>query len=64
MANSEYIEMLIERDTAKPVKKYEPITEGIDPWAICPVCGRLLLMSNIKFCEMCGQRVDMTTWEL
>ena len=39
MAN-DYIEMLKERDKAKPVKKYVPITEGIKPWAMCPTCGR------------------------
>ena len=63
MAN-DYIEMLKERDKAKPVKKYVPITEGIEPWAMCPSCGRLLLTNDIKFCDMCGQRVLMDTWEL
>ena len=63
MAN-DYIEMLKERDKAKAVKKYVPITEGIGPWAMCPSCGSLLLTDNIKFCDNCGQRVDMTTWEL
>lgn len=63
MAN-DYIKMLKERDTAKAVKKYVPITEGIEPWAMCPVCGHLLLYDDIKFCATCGQRVDMTTWEL
>lgn len=63
MAN-DYIEMLKERDKAKAVKKYVPITEGIEPWAMCPNCGRLLLTEDINFCDRCGQRVDMTTWEL
>ena len=63
MAN-DYIEMLKERDKAKAVKRYVPITEGIDPWAMCPNCGRLLLTEDINFCDMCGQRVDMNTWEL
>lgn len=63
MANN-YIEMLKERDKAKPVKKYVPITEGIEPWAMCPECGRLLLTNDINFCDNCGQRVDMTTWAL
>lgn len=63
MAN-DYIEMLKERDKAKPVKKYVPITEGIEPWAMCPECGRLLLTNGINFCDNCGQRVDMTTWAL
>ena len=59
-----YIEMLKERDTARPVKKYVPITEGIKPWAMCPSCGRLLLTDDINFCPRCGQRVDMDTWAL
>lgn len=63
MAN-DYIEMLKERDKAKAVKRYVPITEGIEPWAMCPNCGRLLLTNSIHFCDNCGQRVDMTTWEL
>ena len=63
MAN-DYIEMLKERDKARAVKKYVPITEGIEPWAMCPICGRLLLTEDINFCSNCGQRVDMTTWEL
>lgn len=63
MANN-YIEMLKKRDEAMPVKKYVPITEGIDPWAMCPNCGRLLLTEDINFCDHCGQRVDMTNWEL
>ena len=63
MAN-DYIEMLKERDKALPVKKYVPITEGIEPWAMCPKCGRLLLTDGINFCDSCGQRVDMDTWAL
>lgn len=63
MAN-DYIEMLKDRDKAKAVKKYVPITEGIEPWAMCPNCGRLLLTEDINFCDNCGQRVDMNTWEL
>ena len=63
MAN-DYIEMLKERDKAKAVKRYVPITEGIEPWAMCPNCGRLLLTDDIHFCDNCGQRVDMTVWEL
>ena len=63
MAN-DYIQMLKERDKAKAVKKYVPITEGIEPWAMCPSCGRLLLTDGINFCDNCGQRVDMTIWEL
>ena len=64
MANNDYIEMLKERDKAKPVKKYVPVTEGIEPWAKCPTRGRLLLAEDINFCDMCGQRVLMDTWEL
>lgn len=60
----DYITELKERDKAKPVKKYVPITEGIEPWAMCPNCGKLLLTEDINFCSNCGQRVDMTTWEL
>lgn len=58
------IDELLERNRAKAVKKYVPLLEGIDPWAMCPVCGHLLLTESINFCENCGQRVDMTTWAL
>ena len=58
------IDELLERNRAKAVKKYIPLSEDIDPWAMCPVCGRLLLTDSVKFCENCGQRVDMTTWAL
>lgn len=64
MANNDYIEMLKERDKAMAVKKYTPITEDIEPWAMCPNCGRLLLTDDIKFCPECGQRVLMDTWAL
>ena len=64
MADKKLIDELLERNRAKAVKKYVPITEGIEPWAMCPTCGRLLLTEDINFCDMCGQRVDMNTWEL
>lgn len=64
MADKKLIDELLERDKAKAVKKYVPITEGIEPWAMCPNCGKLLLTNDINFCDNCGQRVDMTTWEL
>ena len=64
MADKKLIDELLDRNRAKAVKKYVPITEGIEPWAMCPNCGSLLLTDNIKFCDNCGQRVDMTTWEL
>ena len=64
MTNKELIDELLERNRAKAVKKYVPITEGIEPWAMCPTCGRLLLTEDINFCDNCGQRVDMNTWEL
>lgn len=63
MAN-DYIEMLKKRDKAMPVKKYVPITEGFGPWAMCPVCAVLILSDKAQFCDHCGQRIDMTTWEL
>ena len=55
---------LIERDTAMPVKKYVPVTEGLGPWAMCPKCGCLLLREEVKFCDQCGQRVDLDTWAI
>lgn len=61
MAN-DYIEMLKERDKAKAAKKYVPITEGIDPFAICPVCGRLIVFDSSQFCDGCGQRLDRDNW--
>lgn len=64
MADKKLIDELLERNRAKAVKKYVPITEGIEPWAMCPTCGRLLLTEDINFCDMCGQRVLMDTWEL
>lgn len=64
MADKKLIDELLERNRAKAVKKYVPITEGIEPWAMCPTCGRLLLTEDINFCDNCGQRVDMNTWEL
>ena len=64
MADKKLIDELLERNRAKAVKKYVPITEGIEPWAMCPICGRLLLTDDINFCDNCGQRVDMNTWEL
>lgn len=65
MANDKkLIDELLERDKAKPVKKYVPITEGLGPWAMCPSCGQLLLRSDAKFCDQCGQRVLIDTWEL
>lgn len=58
------IEELLERDKAKPVKKYVPLTEGLGPWAMCPSCGKFIIGNNAKFCDQCGQRVDINTWEL
>ena len=64
MADKKLIDELLERNRAKAVKKYVPIREDIEPWAMCPTCGRLLLTEDINFCDNCGQRVDMNTWEL
>ena len=64
MANKKLIEELIERDTPRAVKEYPHVIDGIDPWAMCPKCGKLLLTDDINFCPHCGQRVLMDTWAL
>lgn len=66
MADKDYIKELKERDKAKPVNKYVPITEGLEPWAMCPKCDRLLvtLGTNDTFCPRCGQRLDLDNWAL
>lgn len=62
--DKEYFKMLKERDTAKPCIKYQPSTEGIEPWGICPVCGFSILSKYAQFCSECGQRLDRENWAL
>ena len=62
MAN-DYIEMLKERDKAKPLKKFllEP---GRKPLPSCPSCGEILILTTSdKFCRSCGQRLQTDAWE-
>lgn len=63
MAN-DYIEMLKERDKAKPLyKKY--FAPGHEPLPSCPNCGdALVLVESDRFCRKCGQRLMTDTWAL
>ena len=61
---------LIERDTEKPMAKfeYQSLDTG-EEWRldICPKCDKILFYSSIKganFCLYCGQRIDFTNYEL
>ena len=64
MAN-DYIEMLKERDKAKPLVKSDVIVR-IDgkPHGKCPTCGLPILFSTFVFCPSCGQRLDRENWAL
>lgn len=63
MAN-DYIEMLKERDKAKPLRKMY-LAPGREPIPSCPNCGdALVLVESDKFCRKCGQRLLTTGWEL
>lgn len=63
MAN-DYIEMLKERDRAKPLRKMY-LAPGHEPIPSCPNCGdALVLVESDKFCRKCGQRLLTTEWEL
>ena len=57
-----YINKLIEKDTAKPMKEYE-YASGDGQMALCPCCERVI---NVPFpyCPWCGQKVDNTLYEL
>ena len=58
------IEELIERDTAKPLKKFR-FAPGCDPIPACPKCGEILvLIKSDHFCRSCGQRLATDEWEL
>ena len=63
MAN-DYIEMLKERDKAKPLyKRY--FAPGRPPIAACPTCKEVIFSKvHGTFCEWCGQRLDKNNWEL
>lgn len=57
-----YIEMLKERDKAKPLKKVL-FAPGYDPLPACPNCEELLiLVKSDKFCRACGQRLNTEDW--
>ena len=61
MAN-DYIEMLKERDTAKPLEKVMWAV-GSDPLPACPTCGEMLIIvERDHFCRNCGQRLDIENW--
>lgn len=65
MANisEEKIRELIEKDTAKPMKKKYITRDLIVP--VCPSCGETLFSKKHgSFCEWCGQALDKTLWEL
>ena len=61
--NDKYIEKLIERDTAKPVKQYVFMTIKHEPLDLCPVCGTALAIEG-NFCPVCGQKCDRDNIEL
>lgn len=59
-----YIEMLKERDKAKPLKK-KYWSPGMKPLPSCPTCGEIVFSTvHGKFCEWCGQKLDKQNWEL
>lgn len=58
-----YIEMLKERDKERPLKKLLWAV-GAKPLPACPNCEEILYTSRGHFCPMCGQRVDMTNWDI
>lgn len=60
----DYIKMLKERDTAKPLKKmYWAV--GREPLPACPTCGEVLvIVERDHFCRNCGQRLQTDTWAL
>lgn len=61
---NDYIEMLKERDKAKPLKKLY-LAPGRSPLPSCPNCGDVLILINSdKFCRKCGQRLDTANWAL
>lgn len=60
---SNYIEMLKERDKARPLYKKHLTSEFIVP--ACPACKEIVFSSTHgNFCEWCGQRLDKKNWEL
>lgn len=62
MDNDKYIEELKERDKAMPVQRFHLVKRE---WPICPKCKYVgALSEDDQFCRKCGQRVDMTNWQL
>lgn len=61
-----YIEELKARDKAMPVKRYTWKTRKQPDDPICPKCGeiRFIVSDEYQFCPYCGQRLDMSNWEL
>lgn len=56
-----YINELIERDEAKPMREYKFLdSERTTP--ICPKCETILGKAD-KFCSCCGQRIDNQNYE-
>lgn len=63
MANNDYVEMLKERDKAKPLYKFR-FAPGLDPLPACPSCKEILISTQDKYCRNCGQRLDSKNWKL
>ena len=63
MANSKYINNLIERDTALPMKRYFWQDKGREPADICPKCETPIALPKFRFCPVCGQRLDRDNYE-
>lgn len=65
LEDANYINELIERDKAKPVREVYLKTFDENIYE-CPVCGNALGELNVKtpFCRECGQRLDVENIEL
>lgn len=62
LKDANYINELIERDQAKPMREYK-YASGDGSMALCPCCERVINRTQY-FCGWCGQRVDMENYEL
>lgn len=67
MANSKYIEELIERDKPMPMGRYYWSTEEFKndpPLDECGVCGHIIHPEYDNFCSRCGQRIMKDVYKL
>lgn len=61
LEDANYINSLIERDKAKPMREYT--LSASDTFAVCPHCDSVI-NRNFNFCGTCGQRIDTENYEL